>query len=84
MWQLDIICVDPVWAPGWSHPTGRYADEPFQCWLWRTSVGEAYDVLFFLNLLSFYGVIIVFVIMLEWAVSTVRFIKATSKSAKDV
>lgn len=69
IWQLDIICVTPVWN------TQRFIQEvngniysqcPFQCWLWRTTIGEAYDILFFLNFLSFYGTIIIFVIMLYW------------------
>lgn len=59
IWQLDLICVRPVWEPGWCHPIGRYADDYFQCWLWKTTVGEAYDTLLFLNFISFFGLILV-------------------------
>jgi len=71
-WQLDIIVCPPVWSSGWSHPIGRYADDYFQCWIWKTTVGEAYDVLFFLNFASFYGTIIIFAIMLGWIISQIR------------
>jgi len=56
-WQTDLICVGPVWSYGWCHPQGRYADDPFQCWIWKTTIGSAYDTLFFLNFLSFYAAI---------------------------
>jgi len=72
MWQLDLIACPPVWSSGWSHPIGRYADDYFQCWIWRTTIGEAYDTLFFLNFVSFYGIIIVFVILLYWIISQIR------------
>jgi len=71
-WQLDLIVCPPVWSTRWSHPTGRYADDYFQCWIWKTTVGSAYDVLFFLNFLSFYGVIIVFCVMLYRILETLK------------
>jgi len=71
-WQLDMIVCPPVWSSGWSHPIGRYADEPFQCWIWHTTMGEAYDTLFFLNFASHYGTIIVFIILLYWIISQMR------------
>jgi hypothetical protein len=64
VWQLDIICVDPVWKYGWKQPEPRYADQPFQCWLWRTTIGEAYDTLLFLNFVGFYGTVVCFVYLL--------------------
>jgi len=70
VWQLDLICCPAVWSYkddmlSWyfsnleRYGADRYADVYFQCWLWRTTIGEAYDMLFFLNFLSFYGVLIV-------------------------
>lgn len=72
VWQLDLICVGPVWSSGWCHPEGRYADDYFQCWLWRTTIGEAYDTLLFLNFVSFYGLIMVFSIMLYGVIQTLK------------
>jgi hypothetical protein len=72
VWQLDLICSSPVWKPGWSHPNGRYADDPFECWLWRTTVGEAYNVLLFLNFISLYGTITSFIILLYYAMKSLR------------
>lgn len=51
LWQLDLICVGPVWGKNWVYwgPTGVYADETFQCGFWFiTTVGMAYD--YFLSL----------------------------------
>lgn len=63
LWQLDIIVSGPVWwssgdygvgtGYGWSHPNGAYANDYFQCFLWQTTVGQAYDTLFMLVFLSF-------------------------------
>jgi len=53
IWQLDLICGPPVWHYDWIHP-GRYADDPFQCWLWHTTIGEAYDTLLFCIFISFW------------------------------
>jgi len=49
LWQLDMICVNPVWNEGWCHPVGRYADDYFQCGPWKTTIGEAYDTLLALS-----------------------------------
>lgn len=53
LWQLDIIVSGPVWweysptGPGWSwNGPGAYQHAYFQCFLWKTSVGVAYDTLF--------------------------------------
>lgn len=54
IWQLDLIMVGPVWGEGWCHPVGRYADDYFECWLWKTTVGEAYNVLLFLIFVAFW------------------------------
>jgi hypothetical protein len=72
VWQLDLVVRPPVWDYGWVQPSPRYADQYFQCWIWRTAVGEAYDTLFFLNFISFYGVIIIFVILLYYAIKTLK------------
>jgi hypothetical protein len=71
-WQLDMIACSPVWSSGWSHPNGRYADDYFQCWIWKTSVGTAYDTFFFLNFISFYGTIATFIILLYYTMNTLK------------
>jgi hypothetical protein len=69
LWQLDIIVSGPVWhqnpdGTGWFWPgPGPYASEEFQCFLWKTTIGEAYDTLFMLIFISF---IILFVSAFLW------------------
>ena len=60
LWQLDLIVSGPVWwqsgprSQGWSWPgPGAYANDYFQCFLWKTTVGQAYDTLFMLIFISF-------------------------------
>lgn len=59
LWQLDIIVSGPVWhqnfdGSGWSWPgPGPYANNYFQCFLWQTTIGQAYDTLFMLIFISF-------------------------------
>jgi hypothetical protein len=59
LWQLDIIVSGPVWhqnpdGTGWFWPgPGPYANNYFQCFLWKTTIGEAYDTLFMLIFISF-------------------------------
>jgi hypothetical protein len=60
LWQLDMIVSGPVWwessptGSGWSWSgPGAYANDYFQCFLWRTTVGQAYDILFSLIFISF-------------------------------
>ena len=61
LWQLDIIVSGPVWwsslpngqGTGWSHPNGAYSEQYFQCFLWKTTIGQAYDTLFMLIFISF-------------------------------
>ena len=60
LWQLDLIVSGPVWwqysaqGVGWSWPgPGAYANEYFQCFLWKTTVGQAYDTFFALIFISF-------------------------------
>ena len=48
---------------GWLHPDGAYANQYFQCFLWKTTVGQAYDTLFMLIFLSF---IVVFASAFFW------------------
>jgi len=64
VWQLDLICAGPVWNYGWKPPEPRYADQPFQCWIWKTTIGEAYDTLFFLNFISYWGTLITLIYLL--------------------
>ena len=55
VWQWDIIVVNAVWqTPGFVavHQTGKYCDDPFQCFVWKTTIGRAYDTLLFLNHIS--------------------------------
>jgi len=70
LWQLDLIVSGPVWwasspsGQGWSWPgPGAYADSYFQCFLWQTTVGQAYDTLFLLIFISF---IVVFASAFFW------------------
>ena len=61
LWQLDLIVSGPVWwssssggsGYGWSHPTGAYSTDYFQCFFWKTTIGQAYDTLFMLIFISF-------------------------------
>ncbi len=60
LWQLDLIVSGPVWwessssGSGWSWPgPGAYSKDYFQCFLWKTTVGQAYDVFFMLIFISF-------------------------------
>jgi hypothetical protein len=67
LWQLDLIVPGPVWwsegGIGWTHPNGAYADDYFQCFLWKTTIGQAYDTLFLLIFISF---IVLFVSVFFW------------------
>ena len=61
LWQLDLIVSGPVWwssSPygqgyGWSHPSGAYSNDYFQCFVWKTTIGQAYDTLFMVIFISF-------------------------------
>ena len=60
LWQLDLIVSGPVWwqaspdGAGWSWAgPGAYSKDYFQCFLWKTTVGQAYDTLFMLIFISF-------------------------------
>ena len=60
LWQLDLIVSGPVWwqsspsGQGWSwHGPGAYANDYFQCFFWKTTIGQAYDTLFMLIFISF-------------------------------
>ena len=60
LWQLDLIVSGPVWwqsspnGVGWSwHGPGAYANDYFQCFIWKTTVGQAYDAFFMLIFISF-------------------------------
>ena len=64
IWQLDLICVGPVWHT-WGFVTWFinsnlpvYASEYFECWLWKTTVGEAYNTLLFLIFISWWILLI--------------------------
>ncbi len=73
LWQLDLIVSGPVWwsqnGVGWSHPNGAYSDDYFQSFVWKTSVGQAYDTLFLLIFISF---ILLFVSVFFWPRKRVR------------
>ncbi|MGD6850805.1 MAG: hypothetical protein ACQCN6_01945 [Candidatus Bathyarchaeia archaeon] len=59
LWQLDLIVSGPVWhqnpdGSGWYWPgPGPYANDYFQCFVWKTTIGQAYDTLFMLVFISF-------------------------------
>jgi hypothetical protein len=60
LWQLDMIVSGPVWwesspkGQGWSWSgPGAYSNDYFQCFLWKTTIGQAYDTLFLLIFISF-------------------------------
>jgi MFS family permease len=69
LWQLDLIVSGPVWyespsGQGWQWPgPGAYAKEYFQCFIWQTTIGQAYDTLFLLIFISF---IVVFASAYFW------------------
>ena len=70
LWQLDLIVSGPVWwgdaTHGWS-ASSRYADQYFQCFLWKTTIGQAYDTLFLLTFLApLLGLIIAFASVWFW------------------
>ncbi len=76
LWQLDLIVSGPVWwqassyGQGWSWPgPGAYAKDYFQCFIWKTTVGQAYDTLFMLIFISF---IILFASAFFWPRSRAR------------
>ena len=60
LWQLDLIVSGPVWweasptGQGWSWPgPGAYSNDYFQSFLWKTTIGQAYDTLFLMIFISF-------------------------------
>ena len=60
LWQLDLIVSGPVWwqasakeQDGVGLGPGAYANDYFQCFFWKTTVGQAYDTLFMLIFISF-------------------------------
>jgi hypothetical protein len=71
LWQLDLIMSGPVrWSSlpqgqgvGWSHPNGAYSNDYFQCFLWKTTIGQAYDTFFMLIFISF---IVIFASAFFW------------------
>jgi len=75
LWQLDLIVSGPVWweesptGRGWCwNGPGAYQRLPFQCTeLWKTTIGRAYDTLFFVNfIMPIIGTIIIFVSLWYW------------------
>ncbi len=60
LWQLDLINVLPVWnTPLFlvvmqQQSVSVYSRAYFQCFVWKTTVGQAYDTLFMVNFLSFW------------------------------
>jgi hypothetical protein len=48
-----MVGVQCRWS-GWNWPgPGAYANDYFQCFLWKTTVGQAYDILFLMIFISF-------------------------------
>jgi hypothetical protein len=75
LWQLDMIVTGPVWwssepmglGVGWSHAVGAYANDYFQCFLWKTTIGQAYDTLFLIAYATpIIGAIIIFISVWYW------------------
>ena len=72
LWQLDIIVSGPVWhmnpdGSGWAWHNGAYASAYFQCFLWRTTIGQAYDTLFLVIFISaIAGFVIAFISLWYW------------------
>ena len=77
LWQLDLIVSGPVWwssspngqGTGWTHLNGAYSNDYFQCFFWKTTIGQAYDTLFLLIFISF---IVIFLSAFFWPRSQVR------------
>jgi len=71
LWQLDLIVSGPVWwssspngqGTGWSHQNGAYSNDYFQCFFWKTTIGQAYDTIFLLIFISF---IVIFLSAFFW------------------
>ena len=59
--ELNLLVSGPVWwsslpqgqGMGRSHPNGAYSNNYFQCFLWKTTIGQAYDTFFMLIFISF-------------------------------
>uniref|UniRef100_A0A6M3XD78 Uncharacterized protein n=1 Tax=viral metagenome TaxID=1070528 RepID=A0A6M3XD78_9ZZZZ len=59
LWQLDLICVQPVWSEYWSSPPGGLFKQPFQCGFWfRTTVGNAYDLYLGMAVVSWFVLLV--------------------------
>ena len=77
LWQLDLIVSGPVWwssspnglGTGWTHQNGAYSNDYFQCFFWKTTIGQAYDTLFLLIFISF---IVIFLSAFFWPRTRVR------------
>lgn len=60
LWQLDIINVLPVWNTPLFYEVmkqqnlTKYSDGYYQCFLWKTTIGRAYDILYLINSLTFW------------------------------
>ncbi len=84
LWQLDLIVSGPVWwesspnGAGWSwNGPGAYAKDYFQCFLWKTTIGQAYDTLFMLVFISF---IVLFASAFFWPHAKAKNDELNSKS----
>jgi hypothetical protein len=66
LWQVDLICVRPVWQTSEWIPYFRslnvtnYSDYyPFQCGFWfRTTVGNAYDLYLGMAIVSWFVLLV--------------------------
>jgi hypothetical protein len=50
IWQMDLICVGPVWSKTWASPQGGYYSQFFEIGAigslrFDTTVGNAYDLM---------------------------------------
>ena len=77
LWQLDLIVSGPVWwsslpngqGTGWTHQNGAYSNDYFQCFFWKTTIGQAYDTLFLVIFISF---IVIFLSAFFWPRTRIR------------
>lgn len=64
IWQLDLICVNPVWGSVQGNiafyqgleamGVGAYSQLRFQCFLLETTIGMAYDLFLFFIFSAFF------------------------------
>ena len=91
LWQLDLICVGPVWGStlgnsqwyynlylqGFAH----YSDVPFQCgFFFRTTIGNAYDFFLGVNVVAWILALLgMFVLMMGIYTATIKKLKTIKR-----